>query len=613
MTLKVPNECIEAYKADSKWGIIKNISGLPDTYEDKKSGWQYSISYSNQTAQITGYNGDRTKVEIPTKVDFNGLELKVINVQSIEGGSINWLTLPDDVNITYSGDLLVKAPGVTLEVTTTEFDNISNIGSLIRSAVLVKVPEEKIEAFKMSYPDVKIFGDGANEENSDYDEETNTLQIAIDENTNINDIATIVNSGATIAENIIVTLDGDLDLTEIADEASQAWQQIGTEKNPLTGKLEGLGRKFFKVDPQVVELLERTPRDEFNDVIVHVWWSWDTEHRRLALADRDRSMLLLAHPVSRDVFMWPKYCPRFTVENCRGGRSLDDWINIHGNYLKVLSVNGSRVRLQTQHASQSGFFPYRPGDALEFVTAHERTVVARANVLSQTADPSDSRCCEVTVYADLSAAGVVGLLVENATLNPNVTIRGNRFADYPNLRLSGRGKYLIESNRFERCSSAVTGMDLADYWFESGRTQDVTIRGCKFTDLGIGGHSPQAILQVDPIIPKEARGTDWFFHNSIVFENNTICTFDRQVVYALSVEKIRIAGNKFIDSKSYAPIYPSLSVIDMQYCGDVTIEGNDFSQWQPDATISLHNCLEVKNDCSTLPTVNNPNPFFFQN
>ena len=91
----------------------------------------------------------------------------------------------------------------------------------------------------------------------------------------------------------------------------------GEEKNPLTGKLEGLGRKFFKVDPQVVELLERTPRDEFNDVIVHVWWSWDTEHRRLALADRDRSMLLLAHPVSRDVFMWPKYCPRFTVENCR--------------------------------------------------------------------------------------------------------------------------------------------------------------------------------------------------------------------------------------------------------------------------------------------------------
>ena len=165
-----------------------------------------------------------------------------------------------------------------------------------------------------------------------------------------------------------------------------------------------------------------------------------------------------------------------TITNCSGGHSLDDWVNIHGNYLKVLSVNGSRVRLQTQHVSQSGFFPYRPGDVLEFVTAHERTVVAKAKVLSWTADPSDSRSCEVMVDADLSNVGVVGLLVENTTLYPNVTICSNQFEDYPNLRLSGRGKYLIESNRFERCSSAVTGMDLADYWFESGRIDDMTIR-----------------------------------------------------------------------------------------------------------------------------------------
>mgnify|MGYP003312213492 CR=1 FL=1 len=200
------------------------------------------------------------------------------------------------------------------------------------------------------------------------------------------------------------------------------------------------------------------------------------------------------------------------VENCRGGRSLDDWINIHGNYLKVLSVNGSRVRLQTQHASQSGFFPYRPGDALEFVTAHERTVVARANVLSRTADPSDSRCCEVTVDADLPAADVVGLLVENATLNPNVTIRGNRFADYPNLRLSGRGKYLIESNRFERCSSAVTGMDLADYWFESGRISDMTIRDNTVVD-GVGFVFGLSGWQGDePDLPK--------IHGRILIEGN---------------------------------------------------------------------------------------------
>lgn len=129
--------------------------------------------------------------------------------------------------------------------------------------------------------------------------------------------------------------------------------------------------------------------------------------------------------------------------------------------------------------------PTAPGNKSEFpagfvgVTPEvvgEQTVVAKANVLSRTSDPTDARCCEVLVDADISAADVVGLLVENATLNPNVTIHGNRFEDYPNLRLSGRGTYLIESNRFECCCSAVTGMDLADYWYESGRIANMTIR-----------------------------------------------------------------------------------------------------------------------------------------
>ena len=186
------------------------------------------------------------------------------------------------------------------------------------------------------------------------------------------------------------------------------------------------------------------------------------------------------------------------VVNCAGGHSLDDWINIHGNYLKADSVEGSRVRLRTGHDQQSGFFPYRPGDAMEFVTPRERRVVAKANVLSWTADPADGRTCEVTVDANLSSAGVVGLLVENVTLNPNVTICHNHFVDYPNLRLSGRGKYVIENNYFECCGSAVIGMDLADYWFESGRIEDMSIRnnvvsrgtGFLFGLPGWSGHEP---------------------------------------------------------------------------------------------------------------------------
>ena len=115
--------------------------------------------------------------------------------------------------------------------------------------------------------------------------------------------------------------------------------------------------------------------------------------------------------------------------------------------------------------------------------------------------------------ADLSGTPLVGHLIENATLNPDITIKGNRFSDFPHLRLSGRGKYVVEGNRFERCSAAVLGMDLADYWFESGRIADMTIRnnivvkggGFHFGLSGWSGNGPD--------VPK--------VHGRIVLEGNT--------------------------------------------------------------------------------------------
>lgn len=74
---------------------------------------------------------------------------------------------------------------------------------------------------------------------------------------------------------------------------------------------------------------------------------------------------------------------------------------------------------------------------------------------------------------------------------------------------------------------------------------------------------------------------------------------------------MEIKNNKFVDTGTYAPLFPMLSVIDVQYCGDVKIVGNDFSKWEKDATISIHNCVEVEND-SDVEVVDSPNPFFFQ-
>lgn len=58
----------------------------------------------------------------------------------------------------------------------------------------------------------------------------------------------------------------------------------------------------------------------------------------------------------------------------------------------------------------------------------------------------------------------------------------------------------------------------------------------------------------------------------------------------------------------HAPLFPGQPVIDVQLCGDVTIKGNDFSKWKPDAEISIHDCVKVEND-SGLPVIDKPNPY----
>lgn len=222
-------------------------------------------------------------------------------------------------------------------------------------------------------------------------------------------------------------------------------------------------------------------------------------------------------------------------------------------------------------------------------------------------------CYELETGLDLSSIeNIRDLAVENVSRGCSVVIRDCKvhYNRARSLLLSTPGDVLVEDCDFSSMMAGIRICGDANYWYESGCTRNVVIRSNRFADGGLGGGLPQAILQIDPVIPEEARGTDFFFHGNIVFTGNVVETFDRQIVYGLSVENLEITDNVFIDSRSYSPLFPDLSVIDVQYCGNVRIKGNDFSRWQQDATISIHDCMSVDND-APLTVVDNPNPYFY--
>ncbi len=301
---------------------------------------------------------------------------------------------------------------------------------------------------------------------------------------------------------------------------------------------------------------------------------------------------------------------RIKIENSLFESMLDDAANIHGIYMLVDSVLSSNtLRAHFGHFQQVGDQFADEGDVISFVDKSNLRPVGSGRIRS--IDKSDLKAYIIETDFDLGGvANPTNIALENISRGADVTIRNCtvRYNRARSLLLSTYGDVLVEDCDFASQMSGICVSGDANFWYESGRTKNIVIRNNKFTDLAIGANGPQAILQIDPEIPTKTRGNDFHYHNRVVFSGNTVSTFDSQIVYARSVGTLDISDNIFIDSKSYAPLFPGQPVIDVQFCGEVTIKDNDFSKWKPDAEISIHDCVKVEND-SGLPVIDKPNPY----
>ena len=288
---------------------------------------------------------------------------------------------------------------------------------------------------------------------------------------------------------------------------------------------------------------------------------------------------------------------------------LDDATNVHGIYMLVDTLLSSNMlRASFGHFQQEGNHFAEPGDIMRFVDKATLKPVGQGKLIS--IDRTDRKSYVIETEFDASAVDAPsGLAIENISCDASVVIRGCtvRYNRARSLLLSTLGDVLVENCDFKSQMSGINVSGDANFWFESGPTRNIVIRNNRFEDLGIGGNGPMPVLLVDPVLP--VLGNDFYYHDKIVFTGNHISTFDSQLVYARSVRSIEVSDNEFIDSGNYRPLFPNLSAIDLQSCENVKIEGNNFAGWKDDATVSLHNCIHVKND-SGLKIVDSPNPYF---
>ena len=255
------------------------------------------------------------------------------------------------------------------------------------------------------------------------------------------------------------------------------------------------------------------------------------------------------------------------VENCTFEGQLDDALNIHGMYTRIERVSGNEIFVREVHHQARGIRIYRNGDKIQIVNA--MSLIPYAQKTIKEAEYINQEIVRLVLCEDASEISA-GDNVENVDRSAdlifkNNTVRNNRARG---MLIATRGKTLIEDCYFHTSGSAILFESNGSFWFESGGTQDVTIRNnlfdnCKYADWGCA---------VISCVPRQAIEEDKYFHRNIRINNNEFRTTFDYVVQFDNVENISFKNNRVYAADGISPKITVKHVNNADIEGDIITE-----------------------------------------
>ena len=279
---------------------------------------------------------------------------------------------------------------------------------------------------------------------------------------------------------------------------------------------------------------------------------------------------------------------------------MDDAINVHGTYLKIMErVDEKTVIGRYMHPQAYGFRWGDVGDKVQFIRSSTMELVDTPHEIAAIR-PSDKETVsgakeyEITFARpiDASITEAEGFGIENLEWCPEVyfadnVIRNNRARG---TLFSTPLETVVERNTFDHTSgAAILLCGDCNGWFETGACRSVTIRDNKFINsLTNLFQFTEAVISIYPVIPKLEEQQQYFHgsegHPGVVIENNYFETFDRPIVFAKSIDGLTFRGNKVVQNEDFPAFHNNQSRFRLLHTKNVVIEGNEFSDG--DASVS---------------------------
>lgn len=249
---------------------------------------------------------------------------------------------------------------------------------------------------------------------------------------------------------------------------------------------------------------------------------------------------------------------------------MDDAINVHGTYLKVVKqIDNHTLVGRYMHSQSWGFKWGEAGDSVQFVRSKTMEITGHPNHITAIV-PFDrkqvagAREFKITFRdaIDPAISAQEGFGIENLTWTPEVEFSGNTIR---NNRARGTlfstpQKVVVENNLFDHTSgAAILLCGDCNGWYETGACRDVLIRKNRFINaLTNQFQFTNAIISIYPEIP-DLEGQKLFFHGgkegSILIEANEFDTFDVPILYAKSVDGLVFRNNTIKHNNEYKRLH----------------------------------------------------------
>lgn len=266
---------------------------------------------------------------------------------------------------------------------------------------------------------------------------------------------------------------------------------------------------------------------------------------------------------------------------------MDDAINVHGTYLKVVKrVDDHTLIGRYMHDQSWGFEWGCPDDEVQFVRSQTMELVGDRNHITSIRpydkdmiDGAREYCITFKEPLDKVIDESEGFGIENLTWTPEVLFAGNviRNNRARGALFSTPRKTVVEDNLFDHTSgTAILLCGDCNGWFETGACRDVTIRNNRFINALTSLYQfTEAVISIYPEIP-DLAGQQKYFHGGkeggIIIENNEFDTFDSPILYAKSVDGLLFRGNTIKKNTEFVPFHSNKSRFILERVTNANVE-----------------------------------------